>query len=147
MVVNGSDVPTISLEYSTDNGSTWSDFIVGTTTVTLANVGDKMCVRAKTTNQKFARDWWNQNAFRLTGKFNLKGSVYSLLDKDWETNLTTVGEFALCHIFDGSVGEMDISELSPLDKPMSAQCYNGLFANSGIVGDAPKGLLPSTTLA
>lgn len=42
MVVNGSSVPTISLEYSTDNGSTWSDFIVGTTTVTLANAGDKV---------------------------------------------------------------------------------------------------------
>lgn len=37
--------PAVSLEYSTD-GSTWSPFVVGTTTVTLANVGDKAYVRA-----------------------------------------------------------------------------------------------------
>ena len=37
--------PKVSLEYST-NGNNWSPFVVGTTTVTLANIGDKMYVRA-----------------------------------------------------------------------------------------------------
>ena len=44
MKKNGS-APTVSLEYST-NGNTWSPFVVGTTTVTLANVGDKVYMRA-----------------------------------------------------------------------------------------------------
>ena len=44
MKANGS-APSVSLEYSTD-GNTWSPFVVGTTTVTLANIGDKMYVRA-----------------------------------------------------------------------------------------------------
>ena len=39
------EAPKVSLEYSTD-GVTWSPFEVGTTTVTLANVDDKMYVRA-----------------------------------------------------------------------------------------------------
>ena len=39
------EAPTVSLEYSTD-GNTWSPFVVGTTTVTLANIGDKMYMRA-----------------------------------------------------------------------------------------------------
>lgn len=42
--------PDVTLVYSIDDGSTWSDFVVGDTTVTLANVGDKMFLRAKTTN-------------------------------------------------------------------------------------------------
>ena len=37
--------PAVSLEYSTD-GNTWSSFEVGTTTVALANIGDKMYMRA-----------------------------------------------------------------------------------------------------
>ena len=44
MKANGS-APSVSLEYSTD-GRTWNQFVVGTTTVTLANIGDKMYVRA-----------------------------------------------------------------------------------------------------
>ena len=44
MKANGS-APSVSLEYSTD-GNTWSPFVVGSTTVTLANIGDKMYMRA-----------------------------------------------------------------------------------------------------
>lgn len=50
MTANGS-APEVSLEYSTD-GTTWQDFMVGTTTVTLPNVGDWMALRAKTTNER-----------------------------------------------------------------------------------------------
>ena len=35
-----------SLVYSTDYGSTWSSFVPGTTTVTLANKNDIVCIRA-----------------------------------------------------------------------------------------------------
>lgn len=48
--------PDVSLEYSVDGGSTWQDFIVGTTTVTLTDIGDQMMMRAKTTNATFATD-------------------------------------------------------------------------------------------
>ena len=49
MKANGS-APEVSLEYSTD-GNTWSPFVVSKegvegTTVTLANIGDKMYIRA-----------------------------------------------------------------------------------------------------
>ena len=47
MKANGS-APTVSLEYSTD-GNTWNPFVVGSTTVTLANIGDKMYMRATST--------------------------------------------------------------------------------------------------
>ena len=36
----------LSFEYSTDYASTWSSFVPGTTTVTLANAQDLVCIRA-----------------------------------------------------------------------------------------------------
>ena len=44
------NAPSVSLEYSTDNGATWSDFTVESTVITLANIGDQALMRAKTTN-------------------------------------------------------------------------------------------------
>lgn len=73
--------PSVSLEYST-NGTTWQDFIVGTTTITLANVGDKMWLRAKTTNDRTSSAGTAYNLFTLTGKVAASGSILYLLDKD-----------------------------------------------------------------
>ena len=69
------------MEYTTD-GTTWNDFIVGTTTVTLANVGDKMAMRAKTTNSTFATDNSNYNKFAMTGKIAASESIMYLLKND-----------------------------------------------------------------
>lgn len=51
-MVGAGGAPSVSLEYNTGDG--WQDFIVGQTTVTLANVGDECFIRAKTTNTIFA---------------------------------------------------------------------------------------------
>lgn len=77
---NGSP-PAVSLEYTTD-GVTWDDFIVGTTTVTLANVGDKMILRAKTTNSGMATNSSNYNKFVMTGKIAASDSIMYLLKND-----------------------------------------------------------------
>ena len=42
--------PTVNLQYSTNEGETWNTFTVGSTTVTLQNVGDRVCFKATTTN-------------------------------------------------------------------------------------------------
>lgn len=73
--------PSVSLEYSRD-GSTWNNFIVGATTVTLANVGDKMYLRAKTANSKMATSAANHNYFVMTGKIAASGSIMYLLKND-----------------------------------------------------------------
>lgn len=73
-----SSAPNVSLEYTTD-GSTWQDFIVGTTTVTLTNVGDKMAIRAKTTNRSFASGESYYNYFVMTGKIAVSDSIMYLL--------------------------------------------------------------------
>ena len=92
--------PSVSLEYSTD-GSTWQDFIVGTTTVTLPNVGDNMYLRAKTTNSTFATlNNNNYNMFVMAGKIAASGSIMYLLKNDG--NLDTLpSDYTFVNLFRG----------------------------------------------
>lgn len=67
----------ISLETST-NGSTWTDY--GWTdntgdTVTLANVGDKVYMRAKTENQTIGSSGSNYYKFVMTGNIAASGNI------------------------------------------------------------------------
>ena len=78
--------PDVSLEYSTGDG--WNDFIVGETTVTLANVGDQMVIRAKTTNSRMGSGTSTYNRFVMTGKIAASDSIMYLLKNDGE--LTTI---------------------------------------------------------
>lgn len=83
--------PSVSLEYSIDNGATWSDFVVGTTTITLAEVGSFVKIRAKTTNSTMATYTGGTilyNYFVMTGKIAASGSIMYLLDKDGSDNAT-----------------------------------------------------------
>lgn len=71
--------PSVSLLYSTD-ASTWDTFTPGTTTVTLANVGDKVWLKAVPGgNTAFATDLSNYWRF-ATSKANASGNIMSLLD-------------------------------------------------------------------
>ena len=76
--------PTVSLVYSTD-GTSWQDFVVGTTTAALPNVGDKVWFKAKTTNTKMGSSSANYNMFVMKGKVAASGSIMSLLDGENET--------------------------------------------------------------
>lgn len=68
--------PTISLQYSTDNGSTWNPFTVGSTTITLANVGDKVGFKATTTNSRMATTFNLQfNRFNIVGLADVQGNA------------------------------------------------------------------------
>ena len=80
--------PTVSLEYSTD-GNTWSPFVVGTTTVTLDNIGDKMYVRATSAgNTGMGSSPFDYNKFVMTGKIAASGNVNTLLDQNGNATLT-----------------------------------------------------------
>lgn len=80
--MQSSNGPMVSLEYSTDK-STWNPFVVGTTTVTLANIGDRMWLRAVSTNAKMASSYnSNYNYFVMTGQIEASGNINSLLNKN-----------------------------------------------------------------
>jgi hypothetical protein len=56
--------PTVYLETSpTGEEGSWTDFIVGSTTITLANVGDKVYFRAKQDNERFAINNYEYNHY------------------------------------------------------------------------------------
>lgn len=88
--------PSVSLEYSTDGGSTWNIFTVGSTTVTLANIGDEVCFRAGSGgNTTFATSNKNYNRFVTTGSLDVKGNIMSLLDQTLSsTTISTSDTFA-----------------------------------------------------
>ena len=80
-MVAESGAPSVSLQYSLDDGVTWNTFTVGTTTVTLPNVGDRVCFKATTTNAKMANSYnGNYNYFVMTGQFDASGNINSLLN-------------------------------------------------------------------
>ena len=67
----------ISLETSTD-GSTWTDYSWSSNTgntLTLAKVGDKVYMRAKTENQTIGSSDFNYYKFIMTGKIAASGNI------------------------------------------------------------------------
>lgn len=133
--------PDVSLEYTT-NGRTWTDFIVGETTVTLANVGDKMWLRAKTTNSAMATDGSNHNYFAIIGKVAASGSIMYLLKNDGD--LDTISEN---NCFYGLFYNcLDLTEAPDLPATtVTRGCYNQMFAGCMSLRTAPT-ILPATTL-
>ena len=76
MALTGTVTPLPELEYSTD-GSTWTAFEIGTTTVDLAD-GEKAYFRGD--NTAFASVADNYVKFVMTGSIAASGNIMSLLD-------------------------------------------------------------------
>lgn len=133
--------PYVSLEYTTD-GSTWSDFIVGTTTVTLANVGDKVWLRAKTTNSGMATSNSNYNRFVMTGKIAASGSIMYLLKNDGDLD-TIPSNWCFFRLFDGCISLTQSPELPATT--LANSCYQNMFRRCTSLTESPE--LSATTLA
>ena len=68
----------IYLEGSADNGATWKNYNWSGTTgssYTLANVGDKVYLRAKTENQTIGSSGSNYYQFVMSGKIAASGNI------------------------------------------------------------------------
>lgn len=70
--------PSVSLEYSVDNGVNWSPFIVGTTIVTLSNIGDN--VKLKGINDRIGYTVSQYNVFNMTGEISASGDITSIIN-------------------------------------------------------------------
>ena len=139
MKANGS-APTVSLEYSTD-GNTWSPFVVGTTTVTLANIGDKMYMRATSSgNTGIGSSSSDYNKFVMEGKIAASGNVDTLLDQNGNATLT---DYCYYYMFD-SCGSLTTAPELP-STTLASNCYCRMFRGCSSLTSAPS--LPATTLA
>lgn len=141
MVKSGSP-PEVNLEYST-NGRSWTPFYVGQTTVQLANVGDKVWLRAPSgsPNQRISSNYTNCNKFAITGLVAASGSIMSLLNGT-EPTTTVEQSYALAYIFQNCTSLTTPPELPATSIPN--YCYNSTFSGCTSLRRAPD--LPATSL-
>ena len=140
MAKEGWSAPSVSLECSPD-GNTWSPFEVGTTTVTLANIGDKVYVRATSAgNTGFSGGWMGWNHFVMTGKIAASGNVDTLLDQNGNA---TLASYCYNNIFNGCTSLTTAPELPATT--LADGCYANMFQGCSSLTTAPA--LPATTLA
>ena len=151
-----------TLEYSKDK-ITWKDFVIGDTTVELAD-GKKVYLRGD--NTSFSDDHGYLN-FEMTGSVAASGNVMSLLDKTCKsvkipnnycfgllfyecTVLTAAPELPATTLAEGCYSEMFDECTSLTSAPelpattLKNYCYSGMFAKCTNLTAAPE--LPATTL-
>ena len=137
--------PEVSLEYSTD-GNTWSPFQVGSTTVTLANIGDKMYMRATSAGNtgmgcfSSGQGGFIYNRFVMTGKISASGNVDTLLNQNGNATLTFACYYGL---FEYCTSLTQAPELPATT--LADYCYESMFKGCTSLTTAPE--LPATTLA
>ena len=143
MSANGS-APTVYLETSTtgDDGS-WSDFTVGSTTITLANVGDKIYFRAKQDNNIFSTGANIYNKFVMTGKIAASGNINTLLKADGSVIDLTGRNYCYAYMFYNCTSLTQAPELPA--ETLEKRCYQNMFSGCTSLTQAPE--LPATTLA
>lgn len=140
MQVAGS-APSISLETSID-GMSWTPFVVGTTTIALGNIGDKVYFRGN--NTAFSNGYRGFNNFVMTGKIASSGNIMSLLDANsFENNTTISSDYCFYSLFYNCTSLTLPPEL-PADT-LTESCYESMFEGCRSLTIAPE--LPATTLA
>lgn len=128
MIRADSGAPSVTLEYSTDDGLTWSPFIVGTTTVTLANVDDEVCFRGNNARMSSSYNAGNNN-FRGTGQLKVSGILESILDSAGYKDKTTATapQYAYVGLFQFNSAIVDASELKITFGATNQNSYGYMF--------------------
>lgn len=132
----------ITLEYSTDGGSTWSSFSIGgrqVTTVTVATIpaGGTILFRGNNTYINKA----GALRFSSTQNFSVSGNIMTILDKTGQS--TTLSQAGFASLFAGSK-VTDASRLKLPATTLVTSCYQSLFRDCTLLTAAPN--LPATTL-
>ena len=137
--------PLPALEYSLDGGESWNTFTVADTSVTLPKNGDKMYIRAKSTNDVFSVVVDGSNfriiIFVMTGSIAASGNIMSLLDKDCSsTTIPCNGCFY--YLFYNCISLTAAPKLPAAT--LTEGCYAAMFGGCTNLTTAP--VLPATTL-
>ena len=136
---NGS-APTLNLEYNL-NDSGWMTYTQGNT-ITLANVGDKVQMRAtEAGNATFSSSTSNYNRFVMTGKIAASGNIQSVLDQTMSK--TNVMSYCYYSMFYDCTSLTQAPELPATE--LAGFCYYNMFYDCTSLTQAPE--LPATTLA
>lgn len=132
----------ISLEYSTDNGQTFSTYTVGNT-ITLTNVDDKVLFRAGANgNSSIGKNTSNYYRFSMTGKVSCYGELLYLLNQSGAEPQGGIPSYCFTYLFNGC-SALTTPPILP-STTLSSYCYCGLFRDCTSLTTAPE--LPATTL-
>ena len=139
MYVNEPPTKGQAFEFSTD-GSSWSVFTPGTTTITLAKVGDKVYFRGN--NITVSESKYIYYSFVMSGKIAASGNIMSLLDTTCEST-TISSSYCFCSMF-RDCRSLTTAPALPATT-LADYCYTYMFSGCESLTTAPT--LPSTTLA
>ena len=139
MAVNGTPTKGQAFEYSIDE-TNWSVFTPGTTTITLANVGNKVYFRGDNTTVGESNSIYYK--FVMSGKIAASGNIMSLLDKTCKSR-TISNSWCYNHMFYGCKSLTTAPALPATT--LAIRCYNYMFYDCKSLTTAPA--LPATTLA
>ena len=138
---------TTSIEYSTDNGSTWSTITSNTGASAPSinvSVGDKVLFKGN--NAAYSSGLSYYNSFNgSTASFNVNGNIMSLLYGD---NFSGQTAFSSAYTFVGLFNRTKVIDSSNLVLPATTlvnRCYVYMFQGCTGLTTAPE--LPATTLA
>lgn len=130
-----------SLQYSFD-GVNFKDYSgLEARTVTIADTGDYVYLKATTTNSTFSQDLDNFIYFYSDKNVAASGNIMSLLDAS--CSQTTVPANAFVNLFKDCKNLTNAPELPATT--LNANCYRGMFEGCENLTNAPE--LPATTLA
>ena len=134
-----------TIQYSTDNGSTWTSLTTSTTAQELGgtlNVGDKVLVKG--TNTTYGGT--NYNSFGGTAKVNVYGNIMSLISGDsFANNKTLTDAFTFERLFNSYTNLLSAENLILPATTLEVNCYSNMFEGCTGLTTAPE--LPATTLA
>lgn len=130
----------ISISYSIDNGSTWTDLTLSSSTLlSTVNTGGKILIKG--VNNRISTAWNNYYRIHTSKTFKVYGNVMSLLFGD---NFINNSEFTsgtthnLCGLFYGTTTLIDASNLVLPALICTNDCYNGMFRGCKNLTTAPQ---------
>lgn len=142
----------VFLEFSTDGGNTWQNFILSREInaegqVIVPNVGDVVYVRASSQGNTSLSDQstqQNTNQLKCSGAWSVSGDIRCLLDQNRGSN-PPLNQYGFSWLFSNS----DIIDASNLILPYTAMkksAYDSMFAYCRKLVSGPREL-PATTLS
>jgi len=133
MTIMGSPAGT-NFETSFD-GTTWTAFIPGTTTITLINIGDYVYFRGNNPNG-LTTDSRNYIRFVLTnGRIAASGNIMSLIDNGSCTCTTIPNSGCFDHLFYNCTALTTAPKLPATT--LTRYCYNSMFQGCTALTTAP----------
>ena len=137
---NSFSFTTNTIEYSLDDGSTWSSLTTGNS-VTI-NSGETICWKASGLSADSSN---GIGRFSSTEQYEVKGNAMSLVSGDSFETASTISEYQFRGLFSGSTGLTSAENLVLPSTTLADSCYLRMFYNCYSLTTVPE--LPATTLA